>query len=482
MIEGNIHSVIFLMSPSNSTSIFWHDYETFGANPAKDRPSQFAGIRTDLDLNIISEPVTFYCKVANDYLPSPEAILITGITPQLANMKGVPESEFMSKVHDLFSVPHTCVAGYNSLRFDDEITRYGFYRNFFDPYAREWQQGNSRWDIIDLVRACYALRPDGINWPTKEDGSPSFKLEHLTQANNLSHEKAHDAMSDVYATIAMAKLIKRMQPKLFDFYFGLRKKNEVTKLIDVLNMQPLLHVSSKISALHGCTTLIAPVAHHSTNKNAIIGINLAMDITPLIELDVEQIKQRMYTPRADLAPDELPIGLKQIHINKCPFLAPAKTLTDEHAQRLSIDKEFAREQYKRLRQHPEIREKLVAVFDTDHGKEITDPDLQLYSGGFFSSADKSKMEIIRHTQPHNLAALDLHFDAPRLKEMLFRYRGRNYPETLDDSEQYRWREFCQQRLNDPDYLLRLETLLNQTEGNEEKQKLLQALCHYLNNL
>lgn len=482
MIDNNIHSVVFSMSSTHSATIFWHDYETFGANPAKDRPSQFAGIRTDLDLNIISEPVTFYCKVASDYLPSPEAILITGITPQLANMKGVPEAEFMAKIHELFSVPNTCVAGYNSIRFDDEVSRYGFYRNFFDPYAREWQQGNSRWDIIDLVRACYALRPEGINWPTKDDGSPSFKLEHLTQANNLSHEKAHDAMSDVYATIAMAKLIKQAQPKLFEFYFGLRKKAEVAKHIDVLNMQPLLHVSSKISALHGCTTLIAPVAHHNTNKNAIICVNLTMDVTPLIELDVEQIKQRMYTPRADLAPDELPIGLKQVHINKCPFIAPAKTLTDDNAQRLDIDKIFAREQYKRLRQHPEIREKLVAVFDTDHENEITDPDLQLYSGGFFSSADKNKMEIIRHTQPHNLAALELNFDDPRLKEMLFRYRARNYPETLDDSEQYRWREFCQQRLNDPDYMIKLETLLNDTAGDEEKQKLLQALCHYLSNL
>ncbi|TVP15984.1 exodeoxyribonuclease I [Shewanella sp. KCT] len=470
------------MPANNLPSIFWHDYETFGANPAKDRPSQFAGIRTDMDLNIISEPVTFYCKLASDYLPSPEAILITGITPQLANLKGMPEAEFMARINSEFSQPNTCVAGYNSLRFDDEVTRYGFYRNFFDPYAREWQNGNSRWDIIDLVRACYALRPEGINWPEKEDGSPSFKLEHLTQANSLSHDKAHDAMSDVYATIAMAKLIKERQPKLFDYYFNLRKKNEVSKLIDVLNMQPLIHVSSKISALHGCTTLIAPVAHHSTNKNAIICVNLAMDVTPLIELSADEIRERMYTPRADLASDELPIGLKQLHINKCPFIATAKTLTDGNAQRLEIDKEFARAQYKRLRQHPEIREKLVAVFDTEHGNEISDPDLQLYSGGFFSHADKSKMEIIRHTAPQHLAALELDFDDERLPEMLFRYRARNYPETLDDTEQQRWRTFCQSRLNDPDYMIKLETLVNDTEADEEKQKLLTALCHYLSNL
>lgn len=470
------------MSSSVTPTIFWHDYETFGANPAKDRPSQFAGIRTDYDLNIIGEPETFYCKLANDYLPSPEAILITGITPQLANLKGIPETEFIGKIHTLFSQANTCVAGYNSIRFDDEVSRYCFYRNFFDPYAREWQQGNSRWDIIDLVRACYAFRPEGIEWPEKEDGSPSFKLEHLTQANGLSHEKAHDAMSDVYATIAMAKLIKEKQPKLFDYFFGLRKKQEVSKLIDVLNMLPLVHVSSKISSLNGCTSIIAPVAHHSTNKNAIICINLAMDISPLIELNVEQIRERMYTRRADLAPDELPISVKQIHINKCPFIASTKILTDENAQRLDIDKAFAREQYKLLKQHPELREKLVSVFDVEYKSNSTDPDLQLYSGGFFNSADKAKMEIIRHTLPQNLAALELHFDDSRLKEMLFRYRGRNYPELFDDSESMKWRDFCHDRLNDPDYMFKLENLVNETAQNEDKQKLLTALCHYLSNL
>ncbi|MGL5358786.1 MAG: exodeoxyribonuclease I [Shewanella sp.] len=470
------------MSTPLQPSIFWHDYETFGANPAKDRPAQFAGIRTDLELNVIGEPESFYCKQASDYLPSPEAILITGITPQLANLKGLPETEFMGRIQALFSQPNTCVAGYNSLRFDDEVTRYGFYRNFIDPYAREWQHGNSRWDIIDLVRACYAFRPEGINWPRKEDGSPSFKLEHLTQANGLSHDKAHDALSDVYATIAMAKLIKEKQPKLYHYYFELRRKAAVSAQVDVLNMQPLAHVSSKISAHHGCTTLIAPVAHHPTNKNAVICVNLAMDLSPLFELDVEQIKTRMYTPRSELAEDELPIAVKQIHLNKCPFITSAKILDDAQASRLNIDKDFARAQYKRLKSHPELREKLAQLFEIDGESNISDPDLMLYSGGFFSPADKAKMEIIRHTAAQNLAALTLQFDDSRIPEMLFRYRARNYPELLDYQEALRWREFCQARLADQDYLLKLENLLQDTEADATKQKLLTALCHYLRDL
>ncbi|MBV7314369.1 exodeoxyribonuclease I [Shewanella sp. NIFS-20-20] len=467
---------------SEQPTFFWHDYETFGAVPAKDRPAQFAGIRTDHEFNIIGQPVTFYCALATDYLPEPEAILITGITPQLANMKGMPETEFMGRIQAEFSQANTCVVGYNSLRFDDEVTRYGFYRNFIDPYAREWQQGNSRWDIIDLVRACYALRPEGINFPQKEDGSPSFKLEHLSSANGLSHEKAHDALSDVYATIGLAKLIKQLQPKLFDYYFSLRRKQQVASMVDVLNMQPLVHISSKIAASQGCLTLIAPVAYHPDNKNSVICVNLAMDISPLLELDVEQLRQRLYTARADLADDELPVGIKQIHLNKSPFIAPAKSLTDDNAARLGFDKDFAREQYKRLRQHSELREKLAAVFDTPMENSHKDPDLMLYSGGFFSHADKAKMEIIRHTAPEQLAGLSLQFDDPRLPEMLFRYRARNYPTTLSYDESLRWRTFCQQRMEDPDYVLRIENLLEQTEANPEKQKLLQALVKYLQSL
>ncbi|MBB1269463.1 exodeoxyribonuclease I [Shewanella sp. SR44-3] len=470
------------MTTALQPTLFWHDYETFGANPAKDRPSQFAGIRTDLDLNIIGEPETFYCKLATDYLPSPEAILITGITPQLANMKGMPETEFMGKINALFSQENTCVVGYNSLRFDDEVSRYGFYRNFIDPYAREWQNGNSRWDIIDLVRACYAFRPEGINWPRKEDGTVSFKLELLTKANGLSHEKAHDAMSDVYATIAMAKLIKQVQPKLYDYYFNLRRKQAVAAQVDVLKMQPLVHVSSKISALNGCTTLIAPMAFHPTNKNAVLCVNLTMDINPLLELSAQAIAERMYTSRADLAPDELPIALKQIHLNKCPFIGSAKLLDDEVAARLNVDKAFAREQYKRLKQHPELREKLVEVFEQTKEFNHSDPDLMLYGGGFFSHADKAKMDIIRQTQPQNLAALNLQFDDSRISEMLFRYRGRNYPESLNHDESVRWREFCQSRLADADYVIKLENLLEDSAQDEHKQKLLRALCQYLQAL
>ena len=318
----------------NQATIYWHDYETWGASPQKDKPSQFAGIRTDLDLNIIGEPLIEYCKPQADYLPHPEACLITGITPQVAMKKGLVEAEFIAKIHAEFSVPNTCVAGYNSIRFDDEVSRYSFYRNFYDPYEREYKNNNSRWDIIDLVRACYALRPEGIEWPLKEDGSPSFKLEHLTVANGIEHAAAHDALSDVTATIALAKLIKEKQPKLYNFFFGLRGKKALAELVDVFNMTPLVHTTSRIPATQGCTSWVAPMSFHPVNKNAVICFDLTQNPQVLIDLNVDELRKRLYTKRVDLAEDDLPVGLKLVHLNKCPILAPAKTLLPENAARL----------------------------------------------------------------------------------------------------------------------------------------------------
>ena len=210
-----------------ATTFFWHDYETFGIQPRSDRPAQFAGIRTDSELNEIGEPVMLYCKPGADYLPSPEACLLTGITPQHCAEHGVPEHQFAAAIERELATPGTISVGYNSIRFDDEVTRFLFWRNLIDPYAREWQNRCSRWDLLDVVRACYALRPEGITWPTTDTGQPSFKLEHLTRANGIAHEAAHDALSDVRATIALARLIRDKQPRLFAFCLSLRQKDTV---------------------------------------------------------------------------------------------------------------------------------------------------------------------------------------------------------------------------------------------------------------
>ena len=116
-----------------TTTLYWHDYETTGATPARDRPSQFAGVRTDEALNVIGEPLVIYCQPPRDILPHPVASLVTGITPQLAESEGLPEREFISRIHAELAQPGTCGVGYNSIRFDDEVTSYTCYSKFIDP-------------------------------------------------------------------------------------------------------------------------------------------------------------------------------------------------------------------------------------------------------------------------------------------------------------------------------------------------------------
>ena len=318
------------MAPPNAApaSFLWHDYETFGADPRRDRPAQFAALRTDADLNEIGDPIELYCKPADDYLPHPSACLITGITPQKAQRRGLPEAEFARQVQSAMSEPGTCVAGYNSLRFDDEVSRHLFYRNLLDPYAREWQNGNSRWDLIDVVRAFYALRPESIEWPLREDGAPSFKLEHLTAANGIAHEGAHDAVADVRATIALARLLKARNPKLFDYLLGLRGKRAVAKQLDLPSAKPLLHISRRYPASRGCSALVMPLAEHPTNPNGVIVYDLSVDPGDLLALSAEQIRERVFVSQQDLSEGEARIPLKVIHINRCPVIFPAKVLKD----------------------------------------------------------------------------------------------------------------------------------------------------------
>ena len=432
----------------NKPSFYWHDYETFGANPSRDRPVQFAGIRTDLDFNIIEEPFEVFCKPADDFLPNPEACLITGITPQQALSKGINEAEFAAQINQKLSVPATCTLGYNNIRFDDEVSRYLFYRNFHDPYAREWQNGNSRWDIIDLARITYALRPEGIEWPVNEEGLPSFKLEHLTAANNLIHEAAHDALSDVHATIAIAKLVREKQPRLYEFVLKNKNKQSVSAMLDIQKKDPVLHTSGMFKSEFGCTAMVVPVAKHPTNNNGIIVFDLRQNPEALITADAEEIAHRVFSPQSELPEDMERISLKTVHINKSPVVAPLNTLNADAAKRIQIDIAKNMEHLEMIRQCDDLEEKIQEVFMEQVFEPHDDPDISLYSGGFFSTADRQEMNRIIKCNPAEITKLSPAFEDSRLPEMLFRYKARNYHDQLSLNEQDEWQEYRRNKLND----------------------------------
>jgi exodeoxyribonuclease-1 len=468
-------------------TFLWHDYETFGAVPRRDRPSQFAAIRTDAELNEIGEPLMIYCKPAPDYLPSPEACLITGITPQQCLERGIAEHEFAAQIEQAFSRPGTIGVGYNTIRFDDEVTRFLFWRNLIDPYAREWQNDCGRWDLLDVVRLTYALRPDGIEWPKKEDGSQSFKLEDLARANGLLHEAAHDALSDVRATIALARLIRDRQPKLFDFAFGLHRKDRVASELGLPatreTARPFLHVSGMFPAERGCLAVMWPLASHPTNRNELLAWDLAHDPSELRDLDVATLRLRLFTRSADLPEGVARLPIKGVHLNKSPMVVGnLRTLAPAMATRWGIDMEAAMRNAAIAAALPDMSAIWSQVYERP--KEGTsDVDEDLY-GGFVGNGDRRRLTELRSLSPVKLAQARTGFDDPRLEELLFRYRARNFAETLTEEEAERWEAHRVARLlegeggarNVDELFAEIDTLAE--TADERAEEILGALYEY----
>jgi exodeoxyribonuclease-1 len=464
-------------------SFFWHDYETFGRVPRRDRPAQFAGIRTDAELREIDAPVMHYCQPAPDYLPDPESCLLTGILPQTCLEQGLPEQAFADAIEQQLARPGTIGVGYNSIRFDDEVTRHLFWRNLIDPYAREWQNDCGRWDLLDVVRCAYALRPEGIAWPRHDDGKPSFKLEHLTAANGLVHDAAHDALSDVRATIGLARLIRDRQPRLWEFCLKLRRKDAVLAEIGV--DRPLLHISGMYPAERGCLAVVWPLGVHPVNKNELIVWDLAMDPAELLTLKAAEIRLRLFGKAEELAEGQTRLPIKTLHINKSPVvISSLKTLQPAMAERWGVDVAQALRHAERAAGFGGVLDGLWGeVFARPAPAQSPDVDEDLY-GGFVGQNDRRALQRLRGLSPEKLADKRVAFEDSRLEELLFRYRARNFPQTLNDEEQLRWREHCSARLHDgvggglslAAFFERIDVL---SEGADERgQEILGALYDY----
>jgi exodeoxyribonuclease-1 len=431
-----------------TASFLFYDLETFGADPRRTRIAQFAAIRTDEALNEIDAPISFFVQPADDLLPSPIATLITGIAPQDALRDGVNEAAAFARIVDEMARPQTCSAGYNSLRFDDEFVRHGLYRNFHDPYEREWKAGNSRWDLLDALRLMHALRPEGIVWRQRENGGgSSFRLEHLAEDNGLRIGDAHEALSDVRATIGIARLFRQHQPRLWNYALRLRNKRYAASLLDTTDMPPLLHVSQRYPASRLCAAPVIPLAGHPQIDTRVIVFDLDSEPDALLDLDADAIAERLYIRQADLPEGEVRIPLKEVHTNKCPALVAWDHLREADFQRLGIDPAQTQARAARIRAvGPAIAEKMRRVFARERPADTVDVDAALYDG-FFGDADKRLFQQVRGTPPQLLSKAKYAFRDARLPELLFRYRARNWPDSLSPVERGRWDDYRRERLH-----------------------------------
>ena len=456
-------------------TFFFYDLETSGLNPRADRIMQFAGQRTDMNLTPIGEPVNLLVKLNDDTLPSPEAVMVTGITPQSTQADGYTEAEFAQILYDEVFTEDTITVGFNSVRFDDEFIRYLFWRTFRDPYAWAWKDGRSRWDMLDVVRITRALRPDGIEWPVDKEGKPTNRLELVTKANGISHQNAHDALSDVEALIDVSRLLKTNQPKLFDYLLSIRDKKSVQKLVNLENKQPFVYTSGRFSNEFDKTTVAFPLTS-APNSNVTV-YDLRHDPAQFLTLSQDELAKKMYASWDERKSDGfVALPIKMLQYNRCPAVAPLGVLgQDDGWKKIGLSLEVIERHKKILLENPDFAERIRTLVekrpDFVSGK---DAEAKLYEG-FLSGPDSMRVETVRNADENTLADFNPNFTDERLGSLLLHYKARNYPRTLTEDEMGIWEAWRAERLQAglSDYLKALQRLA--ATADDKKQFLLEEL-------
>jgi len=427
-------------------TFFFYDLETSGLNPRQDRIMQFAGQRTDMSLKPIGEPYNLLVTLNDDTLPSPDALMVTGITPQKTVEEGYSEAQFARMLSEEIFTSETIAVGFNNIRFDDEFIRHLLWRNFHDPYEWSWKDGRSRWDLLDVVRLTRALRPEGINWPLDAKGEPSNRLELITDANGIAHENAHDALADVTALIAVTKLIKQKQPQLYDYLLKMRDKKVVQQLVNVDDKKPFVYASGRYDKEFAKTTVAFPL---TTSRNGgVVVYDLRYDPTPFVELDTNELAAKIFASWEERqAENFVKLPVKELQYNRCPAVAPLGVLEQGDGwQKISLDAETIQKHQNILLKHPDFVEKLRSIFENKPAfKKLPDPEAQLYDG-FLDDCDRLRVEAVRNADERELADFHPEFQDERLAPLLLHYKARNFPRSLSEDDLVQWEAWRSQHL------------------------------------
>ena len=456
-------------------TFFFYDLETSGLNPRQDRIMQFAGQRTNMNLEPIGEPYNLLVTLNDDTLPSPDALMVTGITPQKTVEEGYTEAQFARMLSEEIFTPDTIAVGFNNIRFDDEFIRHLLWRNFNDPYEWSWKDGRSRWDLLDVVRLTRALRPEGINWPLDAKGEPSNRLELITSANGIAHENAHDALADVTALIAVTKLIKQKQPQLYDYLLKMRDKKVVQQLVNMDDKKPFVYASGRYDKEFAKTTVAFPL---TTSRNGgVVVYDLRYDPTPFVGLSVEELSAKLFASWEERqAENFVKLPVKELQYNRCPAVAPLGVLEQGDGwQKISLDLKTVQKHQNILLNHPDFTEKLRTIFENKPAfKKLPDQEAQLYDG-FLNDRDRIRVEAVRNADERELADFHPEFQDERLAPLLLHYKARNFPRSLSEDDLAQWETWRAQRLQAqlPQLMASLQRLA--PTATDEQQFILQEL-------
>lgn len=459
-----------------SKTFFFYDLETSGLNARESRIMQFAGIRTDMNLKQIGEPYNILVRLNDDVLPSPEALMVTGITPQQTLADGYTEAEFAKILSNEVFMPDTIAVGFNSIRFDDEFVRHLFWRNFYDPYEWSWKDGCSRWDLLDVIRMTRALRPEGIEWPVDEKGVATNRLELISKLNKIDHFKAHDALSDVEALIAVTQLIREKQPQLYEYLLKMRDKNEVKKLVNLEFKQPFVYVSGRYDSVYNKATVSFPLTS-GKNGNVVV-YDLRYDPTDFIKLNPKDLAKKFYATWEERQADGfIKLPVKELQYNRAPAVAPLGVLSQSDGwSKISLDEATIIKHKNMLLQNPVFAENIRSLFENrEEFKKSPDSEAQLYDG-FLPSGDKIRVESVRNASERELADFHPNFTDERLDSLLLHYKARNFPKSLAEDEAAVWEKWRADKIaaSLPEFVKSLQKL-SSTITDENKLFVLREL-------
>ncbi len=300
----------------------FYDFETSGLNYYFDQPIQLAAKLVDENFNVLDE-LNEKCRLRDGVIPSPIALLITK-----TNLKDLSSKqsfyEFMDKIHQkLSSWSPAIFIGYNNINFDEKFLRSSLYHSLHAPYLTN-TNNNSRTDLFKIILSICNLDKPYINIPIdKEKGRKSLKLEKISENNKIKHEFAHDAMSDVDATLGVAEIIKNNDPDLWEHLMVFRNHNNVREFIEENKICFLPPTTST-----GDYTPVCYLTSNPDNAKELIFFNLCEEVT-------DEIISSRTRNIGSLFKNKI---LKKVKSNDYPILLKYKHLDDTLKEKYSKDK------------------------------------------------------------------------------------------------------------------------------------------------
>lgn len=474
-------------STRRKPSFYWYDTETTGLRNSYDRIIQFAGQRTNLNLEPLGEPLSTYVQLPPELVPTAESFQITKIRPTTLAEQGILEYELFGQLRHELSTANTCIIGYNNISFDDNFIRFGMYRNLLPPYEHEHKKGNSRLDFLSIVRLTGALRPNGLEWPVV-DGVPSFALGNLAAANDIAIDNAHDALADVNMTLELARKIKAAQPKLWNYAYTLRKQNTARKLLDPEARQAILHVSPKYGNTRYCLAPVLPVTRHPDMFNRIIVVDLGSNVDLLLSTSSDELARLLFErPDTDkqVEPEER-LNISVVAVNQAPMVAVLKALLPENIKRLNIDQDRIERNTRRVLEATDLPRKLRAIFEAREQDNQTKIAEEALYDDFVSDNDRIACANFWKELKNGKSWTSAHFEDARLRELHARLKTKFAPQSLTQTELDDYHRFVRQQLVRKDRnLFEMQESTNELlkqELDEEEAHVLHEFQNYLQQL